>query len=450
MVLPLFKSHYSLGRSILTLEKKDTQLTNGPDSIIDLCLDHEIKDFYLVEDSMGSFLQAYNNTKEEDLSFRFGLKINVTKDRNEKNEAALKTSSKYIIFARNEDGYKKLIKIYSDAASKGFYYVPRTDFGVLRELWDDSSLALAIPFYDSFIFKNTLEGGECVPEFDFTEPTFLVEKNELFFDSIVQKRVESFCKDKYESQEAQSIYYKEKQDFTAYLTLRCMNNRSTWNKPNIEHLSSDGFCFENWAEKEGVTFVPSRKHKPKLRKPEQANEEQPKPDKLPRLDCETKEGKKFIKHENFVKDFLEKKYNIKIKSPKWKDAADDGIMMRDDKIVGVFETKTRVYWSRDSKTPYTLNNLKNDRDGYLITESKILNLYKQSKEKRIQSFIFLHIPHDKVIVRINISNKNGDALAKYTSQKTETYNTCNDYKGKTVRRNAFIPFDEQTFEVLEY
>jgi hypothetical protein len=125
-------------------------------------------------------------------------------------------------------------------------------------------------------------------------------------------------------------------------------------------------------------------------------------------------------------------------------------MMRDDRVVGVFETKTRVYWNRDSKTPYTLNNLKNDRDGYLITESKILNLYKQSKEKRIQSFIFLHIPHDKVIVRINISNKNGDALAKYTSQKTETYNTCNDYKGKTVRKNAFIPFDEQTFEVLEY
>ena len=69
MVLPLFKSHYSLGRSILTLEKKETQLINGPDSIIDICLDHEIKDFYLVEDSMGSFLQAYSNTKDEDLSF---------------------------------------------------------------------------------------------------------------------------------------------------------------------------------------------------------------------------------------------------------------------------------------------------------------------------------------------------------------------------------------------
>jgi len=268
MLLPLFKSHYSLGRSILTLEPRDRGVVNGPDSIIDICLDHEIKDFYLVEDNMGSFLQAYNSTKDEDLSFRFGLKINVTQDRNEKNEEALKKSSKYIIFAKNVDGYKKLIKIYSDAASDGFYYVPRTDFKVLREVWDDKSLTLAVPFYDSFIFKNTLESGQCIPEFDFTSPTFLIEENELFFDSIIRKRIETFCKDKYETQEAKSIYYKEKDDFMAYLTLRCMNNRSTWNKPNIDHLTSDEFSFESWAKKEKVKLKRTLKHKPKLKKPE--------------------------------------------------------------------------------------------------------------------------------------------------------------------------------------
>ena len=246
MVLPLFKSHYSLGRSILTLEKKDTQLTNGPDSIIDLCLDHEIKDFYLVEDSMGSFLQAYNNTKEEDLSFRFGLKINVTKDRNEKNEAALKTSSKYIIFARNEDGYKKLIKIYSDAASKGFYYVPRTDFGVLRELWDDSSLALAIPFYDSYVFNNTLYSNLCVPELDFTEPVYFLEDNDLPFDELVTKKVNNLSKN---TQKTQSIYYKNKKDFKAYLTYKCINNRSSLDKPELDHMTSNEFCVESWKEK---------------------------------------------------------------------------------------------------------------------------------------------------------------------------------------------------------
>ena len=35
-VVPLFKSHYSLGRSILTLEKAGETAENYPDSIIDI------------------------------------------------------------------------------------------------------------------------------------------------------------------------------------------------------------------------------------------------------------------------------------------------------------------------------------------------------------------------------------------------------------------------------
>lgn len=275
MALPLFTSNHSLGRSILSLSKKDTQLTNGPDSIIDLCLDHEVDNFHLVDNTMGGFLEAYTNTKDENLTFQFGLKINLTRSRLEKSEASLKASSRYIIFAKNEEGYRRLVKIYSDAAILGSYYrAPYSDFNVLREFWDDSSLQLVVPFYDSFIFKNTLEGGECMPEFDFTEPVFFVEENELFFDSIVRKRVESFCKGKYEIKEAKSIYYKERQDFKSYLTTRCLNARAngkktaSLNKPNIEHLSSNEFSFESWAEKVGITFVPTRKHKPQFRKPD--------------------------------------------------------------------------------------------------------------------------------------------------------------------------------------
>ena len=172
MVLPLFKTHYSLGKSILTLNRKDSSIPKGPDSVIDICLENKIKEFYLVEDNMGSFLQAYDSTQDEDLSFRFGLRLNVCGNRTEKGEEALRATSKYIIFARDEGGYKKLIKIYSDAASTGFYYEPRTDFEFLREIWDDKHLALAVPFYDSFLFRNTLEDGECIPELDFTAPVF--------------------------------------------------------------------------------------------------------------------------------------------------------------------------------------------------------------------------------------------------------------------------------------
>ena len=43
-VLPLFKSQYSLGRSILTLEKSEDVEDNGPDSIVDIAQKNDMKE----------------------------------------------------------------------------------------------------------------------------------------------------------------------------------------------------------------------------------------------------------------------------------------------------------------------------------------------------------------------------------------------------------------------
>ena len=82
--LPFFKSHYSIGRSILTLEKPDDVIQGGPDSIIKLCQDNDLKEFYLVEDNMTSFLQAYVNSSESKLKLIFGLRLNICQDLNKK------------------------------------------------------------------------------------------------------------------------------------------------------------------------------------------------------------------------------------------------------------------------------------------------------------------------------------------------------------------------------
>ena len=63
-VLPLFKSHYSIGRSILTLED-EPQAESYPDSIINIVKDNSLKELFLVEDNMTSFLQAYTNCKKK-------------------------------------------------------------------------------------------------------------------------------------------------------------------------------------------------------------------------------------------------------------------------------------------------------------------------------------------------------------------------------------------------
>jgi len=244
-VLPLFKSHYSIGRSILTLEDEEKE-ENQPDSIIDIAKDNKLKEIYLVEDNMTSFLQAYTNTKKYNINLRYGLRITVTDDIKDKTDDSRQKNCKFVIFFKNQDGYKNLINIFTTAAKDGFYYEPRIDYKTLKSLWDEKNLLLAIPFYDSFIFNNTLKGSVCVPDIEFTKPILFIENNNLPFESIVKAKVLNFSKtNNLKTIETKSIYYKNKKDFKAYLTFRCINNRSTLNKPELQHMTSNRFSFES-------------------------------------------------------------------------------------------------------------------------------------------------------------------------------------------------------------
>tara|TARA_Y100001973_G_scaffold93175_1_gene143749 strand:- start:1395 stop:2150 length:756 start_codon:yes stop_codon:yes gene_type:complete len=249
-MIPLFKSQYSLGRSILTLDSPESLIEDGPDSIVDLAVKNNLEEVFLVDDSMSGFLQAYKNLTANNIKLIFGLRLTVCADMYEKSKDEEAKSSKYIIFAKNTDGYNRLIKISTLAAREGFYYVPRMDFKNLKEFWSDQDLMLCVPFYDSFLHRNTLENAICAPEFTFTKPTFFIEENNIPFDPVLEEKVINFAKqNKCETQKAKSIFYSLRDDFKAYLTFRCINNRSTLNKPNLEHMCSDEFCLESWIEK---------------------------------------------------------------------------------------------------------------------------------------------------------------------------------------------------------
>lgn len=243
-MIPLFKSHYSLGRSILTLEDKD-EMDDYPDSIIQICKRNKMKELYLVEDNMSSFLEAYSNCRKNNIKLNYGLRISVTESMSDKSEESKTKSSKIILFFKNKKGYQQLTKLYSIAAKEGFYYEPRLDYETISKNWTDD-LILCIPFYDSFIFNNTLKNSLCIPQFDFTKPIFFIEDNDLPFDSLVKEKALSFAeKNGLKIYRAQSIFYNLREDFKAYLTFRCINNRSILNKPNLDHMSSNEFCFES-------------------------------------------------------------------------------------------------------------------------------------------------------------------------------------------------------------
>ena len=257
-VIPLFKSHYSIGRSILTLEKAEDLIPNGPDSIIQIAKEHGLERVFLIEDSMSGFLQAYKNLQDEGVKLIFGLRITVCADMSEKNADSLLKSCKYVIVCKNTKGYKRLIKIFSTAAKNGFYYEPRIDFKTLESLWKKSDLQLCVPFYDSFLFKNLFTSSICVPALSFANPVFFMEDNDLPFDPLLRKKVEEYAgHNDFSTGETKSVYYKSKTDFKPYLTFRCINNRSSLDRPQLDHMCSDLFSFESCAKRNGIEFKPS-------------------------------------------------------------------------------------------------------------------------------------------------------------------------------------------------
>ncbi len=250
-ILPLFKSHYSLSRSILTLEeplnKKKEPVKN---SIFHLLKENNLKDLILVEDNLTGLLEASQISEKNNINLYFGLRITIVNDATEKSEESLKKESKYIIFVKNHSGYKRLIKSWSWAANQGFYYQPRIDFKTLKEFWDNKDLKLSIPFYDSFLHLNTLESHNHIPDYSFIKnSTCFLEDNTLPFDDFLFDKTEKFANEyKLETQKTQSIYYKSPDDYIAWLAFKCLGNRSSLERPDFQHNCSDTFNFDRWLQ----------------------------------------------------------------------------------------------------------------------------------------------------------------------------------------------------------
>jgi DNA polymerase III alpha subunit len=192
-------------------------------------------------------------SEAEGVQLIFGLRITLCGDVSisKKDSKEDNCEHKVIIFAKNDAGCKRLYGIYSSAFVKG---EGRVDEEVLKKIWSDEDLYMAIPFYDSFIFKNTMGFNNCTPHLKDFSPTFFIERNHLPFDSLIEEKVLSYCDSlKYEMRLTKSIYYNKRSDFEAFQAYRCICSRnfgrqSTLTRPNLDHFASREFCFESYLE----------------------------------------------------------------------------------------------------------------------------------------------------------------------------------------------------------
>jgi DNA polymerase III alpha subunit len=243
-MIALFKSTYSIGKSILTLDHPSEVKEGGADSIIAIAKENNLPAIFLVEDSMIGFLEAHQKCKEHNIQLVFGLRISCCN--NVSDEDKKSSEHKIVLFAKNDAGVKDLTRIFSITNQNHNGFV---DSITLHEKWTEN-LMLCVPFYDSFIYNNNFKGKQCLPNFSFTKVIYFVEDNDLPFDHILKSKVEKWISFQGgEIQKTKSIYYKNRKDFEAWQTYKCLCNRAfgkeqSLSSPNLEHCGSDSFSWE--------------------------------------------------------------------------------------------------------------------------------------------------------------------------------------------------------------
>ena len=231
-MVPIFRSTYSIGKSILTLE-----------DIIDIAKEGDLKEIILVEDNLTSFMKAFHLCEKNNLDLVYGLRITMSNENLDDD-----SDHKAVIFAMDDKGCKLLNKIYSLAFVDNNGKLRYRD---LKSLWDSKSLSFVVPFYDSFIHENNLHLKNCIPEIHDLNPKFWMESNKLPIDFLLQQKVLEYAQDAYAIHDIKTIYYKNKEDVEALQTYKILTNRSfgrqaTLSNPNLSHFGSDEFCWESF------------------------------------------------------------------------------------------------------------------------------------------------------------------------------------------------------------
>lgn len=243
-MIPIFKSTYSIGKSILTLDHPDKVRADGPDSVFSIAKENNLSSIYLVEDTMVGFFDAFKKCQDLGIQLIFGYRFTCCND-----SENVASNHKLIAFAKNDQGCKDLNRFYSHINTKCGGKITDQD---LVDKWTEDML-LAVPFYDSFIFNNNFCLGNCIPDFKGIKPIFFKEDNSLPFDKFIGDIVDDYSNG--EAQLVNSIYYRYKADVEALQTYKILCNRSfgkqaALSSPNLNHFGSDEFCWESFEEKQ--------------------------------------------------------------------------------------------------------------------------------------------------------------------------------------------------------
>jgi DNA polymerase III alpha subunit len=261
-ILNIFSSHYSIGKSIFTLDElsKDnpTEIkSNAPISILTIAKKYNLKEIYLRESDFSGFIQAYKNADAAGIELRFGIKLKVTDNVKEEKDKLKEKGSTVSFWIKNSTGYQDLVKMYS-RAENGYL-----DWRIVQEFHTDN-IIVSIPFYNSFLFRNNFKNGNCVPDFGQIKPIFELQSMGLPYDDVHRAITTQYAlKHNLPIVETHLSYYYSTAHVKAYQIFRTIcckpafegMEKKSFNNPGLEHFCSNEFSFESYCSKTGLNFL---------------------------------------------------------------------------------------------------------------------------------------------------------------------------------------------------
>jgi hypothetical protein len=147
------------------------------------------------------------------------------------------------------------------------------------------------------------------------------------------------------------------------------------------------------------------------------------------LDINTTKGQISLSQEEQMLDTLRLAYpdHQFYSTPKQKAAPYDGIIVQDDVIAGIYESKCRNL---------TRAQLRGYDDQWILTAAKFLKCIERAREIFVPFYAFVYLVPDRTVLVLQITDEHGNILPEYTIEKTETQATCNG--GTALRDNAYI------------
>ena len=146
------------------------------------------------------------------------------------------------------------------------------------------------------------------------------------------------------------------------------------------------------------------------------------------LDINTKKGQESLRHEKKMLEKIKLSFSVQlIETPKNMDSKIDGIIVKDDQISGIFESKCR-----DMSYMELL-----DYKSWLVTFNKIMDGKKISEMLRVPFFGFLYLIPDELVFYWKITDEFGEFRFGFNIKRTLTRKTING--GMAMRTNAYLP-----------